>query len=605
LEPVKYYDRVSALNVNDHQLPLRVVRFTTVATPALDDGPPGSFLTIASTPFPFHIVAQDWDGRSVDLTLPMKFVLGSVDVSTLPSISVPLNGQKVALAPSRGDTSHSTATLKVLKLDIGAKPGTFPGALPFIEKAEVAVPAIDQLLGSANAPHRMTVTLVKPDPVSGDVFATLPEPVALNLPTDTAGGVVTPRFSIDRLSRSLGPVPCPPRPAGIPPKVDGLGGLDPSQMLSAFTHTKLLGDITLEKVIAKVDDVAGAARQLPTLLQRHLPTAIETSFIWAPTLQPDVPAPLVLNHTSSLTIAAVTRVPVNGGTPTFTVDGKLTDFALDFPGILRVSFSELTFHGGKGQKVSVTPKVAAVNFQGPLEFLTELADIIPKGDNSAGANVRVTAQGITAGFTLLIPAAGVGIFSIEQLGFSIELSLPFDGPLALRLGFSERSHPFLVTVSLIGGGGFLAIAMNSGGMQLLEGSIDLGANLTVGLGIVEANVHVLGGFYFALRDNQLEFSAFLRIGGSVELLGIAGISIEIYLALTFQVGPPKTIAGVASVTVGVHLLMFSTSVSLSVEKHFDIPSIGPGAMSANTFKTVTFEDLISPAAWETYCRAYA
>ena len=144
--------------------------------------------------------------------------------------------------------------------------------------------------------------------------------------------------------------------------------------------------------------------------------------------------------------------------------------------------------------------------------------------------IEVTPEGITAGYSLAIPSAGVGAFSLENISISAEMELPFvDKPVALRLGFSERFHPFLVTVSLVGGGGFLAIELSTHGIQGIEGSLELGGNITVSLAIVEANAHVMIGFHFGIRQADgggilMDFTAYIRVGASVDLLGIVRIS---------------------------------------------------------------------------------
>ena len=88
-----------------------------------------------------------------------------------------------------------------------------------------------------------------------------------------------------------------------------------------------------------------------------------------------------------------------------------------------------------------------------------------------------------------------------------------------------------------------------------------------------------------------------------------------------QPGVIGRISGEASITVGVHLLMFSKEFSVHGEWHYDIPpgvklpivgSVGLGDIpligdTVNNFflKDPTFQDMFSPSDWETYCRAYA
>jgi hypothetical protein len=235
----------------------------------------------------------------------------------------------------------------------------------------------------------------------------------------------------------------------------------------------------------------------------------------------------------------------------------------------------------------------------------------------------VTPDGVTAGYTLGIPSAGVGAFSLENIALSAALELPFVGPVGLRLAFSERFHPFLVTVSLVGGGGFLAVALDTKGIETIEGSLELGGNITVSLAIVEANAHVMMGFHFGMRQADqggvsLDFTAYIRVGASVDLLGLIGISIDIYLGLGFtpkiaMTNPPSGIlgivSGVAAVTVGVHVLFTDKSFTLSFERTFVIPARVNlplvGTVSLPILADPSFDEMVSVEDWQGYSDAFA
>jgi hypothetical protein len=210
----------------------------------------------------------------------------------------------------------------------------------------------------------------------------------------------------------------------------------------------------------------------------------------------------------------------------------------------------------------------------------------------------VTPQGVTVGYTLAIPSVGVGVFSVENIGLGAALELSFIGdPVRFRFNFSERQHPFLVSVSLFGGGGFFGIALGPDGIEMLEASIEFGANVSIDLVVASANVHIMAGIYlkldFATKHSQL--TGYLRAGGSASVLGLVTLSVEFYLGFTFYPaggGPGCKIAGEASITVEVDVLMFSASVSLSMRREFGDP-------------TVSFADLIGPSDWNDYCDAFA
>lgn len=653
LESERDYDRVSApstaaLGDIFHQMPLRRVRLTSSVV-TLDGAPGGAFVPAAGgQPFLFHLAAQDWAGGFVDLAMPLVFVPDGTPwrdaMAPLQEAGpVPLRGQQVALgreAPaaagglpvqtlqSAAQAVHHVAlggeapaagagatTLPVQALQFAAQAVEGDQHMPFfpyVSKAHVRIPVIDRLVGSASQVSAVTVTLTNPDSGTGQIFAQLADgPLALGIPTDKAGGLVTPNLSITGLSRTLGPVP------PVLAQIAG-GTFNPRDLFSAsgLGSSTLLGGIRLTEIISSVADL----NQMPALVQSQLPGRVTTTFAWQPQLRladpPPSDVPLRLNRgaPSVLAINATTSVaislsgaaggPAPTGEATAVVTGSLTNFALDFGNVVTVAFRALRFTAEKGKKVSLEPKGINVTFQNELQFLNELADIIPAGEFGDGAELTASPQGVVASYSLGLPSAGAGIFSLENIAFSAAVSLPFvERPASLRLAFSERAHPFLVTVAMIGGGGFFAIELDTTGVRSIEGAIELGANISIDLLVVSANVHVLGGFYFAMKpDHTIDFFAYLRIGGAIELLGIAGVSIEIYLAMTYEPEfHPPSIGGRATVTIGVRLLMFTKTITMTAERHFAIPAHESGGPDPDP----AFSDLMTVDDWRAYCRAFA
>ena len=72
----------------------------------------------------------------------------------------------------------------------------------------------------------------------GEVFVELTQKLDLSLPTEKAGGLITPNTSIDGLSRALGPV------ADL--ENMKLGKFDPKAL---FENAKFLGGITLKDIL--------------------------------------------------------------------------------------------------------------------------------------------------------------------------------------------------------------------------------------------------------------------------------------------------------------------------------------------------------------------
>ena len=128
-------------------------------------------------------------------------------------------------------------------------------------------------------------------------------------------------------------------------------------------------------------------------------------------------------------------------------------------------------------------------------------------------------------------------------------------------------------MSLLGGGGFFGIAVGPDGVEMLEASFEIGANVSIDVVVASGNVHIMAGVYLKISDDQQEsqLTGYLRAGGSVDVLGLISASVEFYLGFTYYFGPPCTIAGEATVTIEVHVLFFSASVHASLRREFADP----------------------------------
>jgi hypothetical protein len=430
---------------------------------------------------------------------------------------------------------------------------------------------------------------------------------------------------LDGLSRSRGPVPQADALAVTKAELQNYKRASPNsptplQQIINVLDFNLLGVFSLKDIIQDVllPDIDPLS-QIPALLTTRLPAAIETSFDWQPALivSPQTPpadctaaasaSSLIINTGAQLRLRADMRAPLDGSEATFTVDGSLSNVALHLANLIQVTFDQLNFHVERGKKVDFSTAGLAIQFICDLAFLNPLVQALPANGFSDPPAIDVTPDGVTAGYTLGIPSAGVGVFSLENINLSALLTLPFAGRCGLRLAFSDRYHNFLVTVSMIGGGGFLAIDVDTQGITSIEAALELGANITISLFIVSANAHVLAGFYFGWQSPKIAFSAFLRIGASVDLLGLISVSIDLYIDLGYS-SDHSYIWGEASLTVSVHVLFVTQSFTLHAEKRFDVSSgSAPKAADARfaALAGASFDDLMDVLDWQTYCQAFA
>jgi len=261
--------------------------------------------------------------------------------------------------------------------------------------------------------------------------------------------------------------------------------------------------------------------------------------------------------------------------------------------LLRLKFNGFTFTAKSGSKTDVDVDFDDIEFAGPLGFINELRNYIPLTGFKDPPSLDVTAEGIRASYSLGIPSVAFGVFSLENISLSAALNIPFDGqPVRVRFAFCERENPFLLTVSMFGGGGFFGVALGLDGVEILEASLEFGGSLSLDIGVASGGVYVMAGIYFKLEGEAAVLTGYLRCGGGLEILGIITISVEFYLGLTYESVGNK-VWGEATLTVEIEILFFSVSVDMSVRREF----AGSPAPA--------FADLMGENHWLTYCEAFA
>ena len=642
LQPEITYD-TGEFQHGGREMPFRqLIRFVTRITPKLDIpkdiGVPGSgahWIEVAGAPFRFNMQAKDAEGHVFDFTSAAIFVplavFGSQNKDTilnsLPGAykSYTVDGQPVRrnLVPGRrvsfaahnpskdGNTELETDAflLDVRKLNVNVG---LP-YVPFLETADVRIPAADQVAGGQGS---QTIKLYQQylnspngllDEASnqGQVFGELITQKAIKFTAEQAGGLTTPNLNMSGLSQHLGPV------AGTLSNVAS-GSFVPSDFFPAAMDAKLLGGIDLLNIISAVAG-AGFSDQMPQLVSKlipappQIPERMETTMHWTPKVQAF--APLVVHPGTTLTIDVLltqhfTEQPTP---PSAQLHGSLVDFEIDFAEIIRIGFNELTFSKVDNKKLDVHVDIPSdgVKFEGPLAFLNELEKYLDPQSFLDPPVLSISPTGVVVGYTLALPPLTVGVFALQNIALGAILSLPFGGGIEdrmrVRFNLSERHDPFRLTVLIFAGGGFFAVSLGADGMEILEVALEFGASFELDIGVASGGVSAMAGIYFRLEVSpyRLELDAYLRINGHVSVLGLITISIEFYLELSYKEldvgGVTKSkLVGRATVTVKVEVLFFSTSVSMTVERKFSGSADDP-----------TFSDMLTAGDWLEYGEAFA
>jgi hypothetical protein len=262
---------------------------------------------------------------------------------------------------------------------------------------------------------------------------------------------------------------------------------------------------------------------------------------------------------------------------------------------LSIPFEKLQFRVASGKKPEIDVIFSNMVFDGVLAFVQKLTEILPLDGFSDPPNVTVDENGITAGFTIPLPNIAIGVFSLENISISAGFNIPFIGPpVTVNFGFCTREQPFVLTVCMLGGGGFFGLHVSPNGVELLEAALEFGASLSIDFGVASGGISIMAGIYFAMEQDNCTLSGYLRMRGEVDVLGLISASIELRMELTYQFSSKKCI-GKATIEIEVSVLCFSGTVEITAEKKFSGSNEDP-----------TFADVMDKAvSWPEYVAAFA
>ncbi|EGF89631.1 hypothetical protein ABI_40540 [Asticcacaulis biprosthecium C19] len=583
----------------------------------------------------FHMIFSDAAGRQTVADMPLIFISGTRNQkpTSVQQVSKYYNGnhatvterrklaldrQLIRLTPAvdieggalePGESDYHTSELVFRATPAGGSPDGahfYPGIL----SAQIEVPALKNLLGHTANPTITYHDTFLQKGLGGDNpgevvfgFTPLAVPSVQDKPTDKFGGLLAPSLKPDGLSRKL----------GVLNDVGQYLAPDGKLPLDALSGMKLLGVVDIADILAPLV-LGGSAPGVPQLKTVTTGTEVTTTYdlTQANVKTPTGGAGIFVSRPFSgsqanpqLRVVSTLVVAKDGGKPEATVTASLKAFKINLFGFIILNFQSLSLTVRPGSKPEVDPIFDIENgvmFGGPLEFLNGFRSFIPMDGFSDPPGLDVGPGGISASYSLGLPDIGVGALTLQNVSLGAGFDLPFngDGPTA-RFNFAERHNPFNLTVSMLGGGGFFAIRVGSGGVQELEATLEFGAQVSIDLGVASGGVYVKAGFYFHWigqpADKQMiSFEGYIELGGHLSVLGLITVSLTFHLGLTYEKTSNKTrLYGTATLTVEIDILFFSCSQDISVERQFAGSDADP-----------LFLDFVpKKQMWTDYCSAFA
>jgi hypothetical protein len=643
----------------DLQMPWKRVRITTLVTPDLkdpekclivnpaDDGS-GVINTFAFWPkvgnsyFQFHVVCEDGDGREIEAAVPLVFIENNLAHACDKNKEDPLEiirdaylanhddqrkidlqGQLMAFADSvaPGDTSLETQSVTMsAEIPRHDPAGDQPRFFPVVEQAGIKLAAARYFAGDNNECkiHFDPDYLINGLDAHAGVFARIGEAgsdgsflLDLQRNGDKTGALLNPSMRVTGLSRVMGPV------AGDPSKL-AAGNFQPADFFGGAGAT-LLGSIELADII-RLPGVPGLdLDKIPRFITEQTgntalepPRPMKIAFTWKPDLKSTDPPIFQVGGNAEMIVDVLMEVPIDGGLPTIRSKATLSDFKLQLIApnpFFIIDFNSIEFLAETGKSMDVSADIRDIVFAGPLSFIETLKDFIPLDGFVDPPAIDVSADGIRASYSLPIPSIAVGMFSLQNISLGAGFSIPFvNEPLSVSFNFCTRENPFILTVMCFGGSGFFSIVVNPDGVHTLEAGFEFGASLALSFGVASGEVHIMAGIYFKLQGDESKVEGYLRMGGSLDVMGIISVSVELCMILEYD-SNTKKVWGRATLTIEVEILFITIPVEVTLERRF------AGSAGDPSFEEymLPYEgpDIYSPSEiiiidpWKEYCEAFA
>ncbi len=457
---------------------------------------------------------------------------------TLPSLR--------GLLPGRPETHRVLTTLSRAYLDSGPA-------------AEVVHDIVSQAQGTINEAGKLVDEAGK---ALSTVHGIL---VDFTRDAERSGGLAAPKLAADGLSRLAGPV-----------NVGGLTSLEPTQLLDSgatllgFHLTDLLGELNRDELPTITTDLSGPQPVVTMAWPPNPPGTAPDDARWQELtphgpfgpfgpVGPGLPPPSKPGM----------RLEARAAGTDVRTECVVRSFSLSFPTakpLLTLRFGQVRFVQEAGRPPQLSIDDLHAEFSEDLDILTALQDKV--GLAGMGPTIRVENDAIVAAYSLAVPDASSGVFVMRNLIFTASLTVPFRGdPVVVQIAFASRAKPFNLSVMMFGGGGYVDLEFTADGLRRMDVALEFGASIGVDFVIAKGEAHVLGGIRFELLPGegdapaQVQLVGYLRIGGSLEVLGLITATVELVLSLGYESNGNRLV-GRATLVLELDLTIYSDSVEL-------------------------------------------
>lgn len=386
---------------------------------------------------------------------------------------------------------------------------------------------------------------------------------------ELARSILGPNFSdsFKAITDALASLPqnAPTTPAGwaeLAGKLDAKLLQAWQELLDRLDHTRLFGELrgaALERVRTELKKLAKEFVPAQIRTDYELTTKIKVASDVSPLLK-------FRDGESEFKLKSTLWSDVLAGTAGYDLHGSITNFKLKLFSVITIPVKTLAFEGSSTSGFKMLPPEFGVpELKPPFDFLTVLMELIGAKN---GLFVDPGASSVRVGYRFSKDLVQSGGMTLQNVDFEVGVEILFDGsPLRSTVSFGREDAPFLLSVGIYGGGGFMRLGMEGTEVKTLAarfeagliGAFDLGGVLR---GAGRATVYL---YYRYNPGPGAEGGGGFYVGGHATVLGIVSITAELEFQLTIDGGVAWG-EGHFSVRVGAGFFSFTLRYSLRYQQ---------------------------------------
>jgi hypothetical protein len=354
-------------------------------------------------------------------------------------------------------------------------------------------------------------------------------------------------------------------------KVRGSASLVQKRIVGIASAVQEIGQALLKGNLALLVDVDAPRRAVEQLVRDLVPHKATMTYDLDGEVKPleniFIPDP---SAGKRLTISSRTEIDLlKSATPQFSISGKLDPFAIhllgDFIDVVKINFHAATFEGGQDKPFRISVDMKSIELGKAVEFLKQLQSFLtPSDGNGFFLKASEGFPGLEVGYGINLGTISLGPVSFINVSLNASCLLPFDKRDAqFKVSLSRPEAPFLISVGIYGGGGYLGLIGNGKSIVGFEASFEFGGVSAFAFGPLNGIGRLTTGIFVRKIGPATTIEGFFFAGGSARI-ACFGVSASLVVRISMQ--PGGAMAGQAIFTFSFSLGMAHIDFQVPVWK---------------------------------------